>query len=87
VIAAELLVALAITNRYRKALPHRFWRRAHYLNFAVWALALVHGITAGTDTRSLWATATYLSAAALVGGLTTARFVPAQPPPRRTAVR
>jgi predicted ferric reductase len=87
VIAAELLAALAITNRYRKALPHRFWRRAHYLNFAVWALALVHGITAGTDTRSLWATALYLSSAALVGGLTTARFVPAQPPPRRTAVR
>ena len=92
VIAAELLVALAITNRFRKVLPRRFWRRAHYLNFAVWALALVHGITAGTDTRSLWATAVYLTSAALVGGLAAARLVPArvvptQAPTRRTAVR
>ena len=29
-------VALAITNHYRKRLPYRFWRKAHYLNFAVW---------------------------------------------------
>ena len=50
VITAELLAALAITNRYRKQLPHAFWRRAHYLNFAVWLLALLHGIAAGTDT-------------------------------------
>ena len=52
VIAAELLAALAITNRYRKQLPHAFWRRAHYLNFAVWLLALVHGIAAGTDSTT-----------------------------------
>ena len=43
VIAAELLAALAVTNHYRKALSHRFWRRAHYLNFAVWLLALYIG--------------------------------------------
>jgi sulfoxide reductase heme-binding subunit YedZ len=84
VIAAELLAALALTNHYRQALSYRFWRRAHYLNFAVWLLALVHGITAGTDTGSTWAIAMYLVAAGAVGGLTVARIVPA---PRRTAVR
>ena len=47
--AAELLIALALTNHYRRRLPYRFWRRAHYLNFAVWALALVHGLTASLD--------------------------------------
>ena len=35
VVAAELLLALAITNRYRDRLPYTFWRRAHYLNLAV----------------------------------------------------
>ena len=35
--AAELLLALAITNHYRSRLPYSFWRKAHYLNFAVWA--------------------------------------------------
>jgi sulfoxide reductase heme-binding subunit YedZ len=87
VIAAELLAALAVTNHFRKALPHRFWRRAHYLNFAVWLLALVHGITAGTDTGSSWAIALYVGAAGAVGGMTAARFVSAAPRARRTAVR
>ena len=49
VVAAELLLAIAITNRYRKRLPYAFWRRAHMLNFLVWSLALIHGITAGSD--------------------------------------
>ena len=34
--AAELLLALAVTNHYRRRLRLPFWRRAHYLNFAVW---------------------------------------------------
>ena len=49
IFAAELLLALAITNHYRKRLPYGFWRAAHYANFAVWAFASLHGIFAGTD--------------------------------------
>jgi sulfoxide reductase heme-binding subunit YedZ len=74
VIAAELLVALAVTNRYRKALSRRFWRRAHYLNFAVWLLALVHGIAAGSDRATVWALALYIGTASVVAGLTASRF-------------
>ena len=37
VVAAELLLALAVTNHYRRSLRYSTWRRAHYLNFAVWA--------------------------------------------------
>ena len=51
--AAELLLALAITNHYRKRLPYSFWRKAHYLNFAVWTLASLHGVMSGTD-RGVW---------------------------------
>ena len=57
--AAELLVALAITNHYRRRLPYRFWRRAHYLNFAVWAFASIHGLMAGTDRGAAWLAALY----------------------------
>jgi sulfoxide reductase heme-binding subunit YedZ len=85
VIAAELLAALALANRYRSSISYRFWRRTHYLNFAVWILAFVHGLTAGTDTGSAWALAMYLGAASLVGGLTASRFV--SPEARRPAVR
>jgi sulfoxide reductase heme-binding subunit YedZ len=52
--AAELLLALAITNHYRKRLPYSFWRKAHYLNFAVWTLASVHGLMSGTDRGAAW---------------------------------
>lgn len=52
--AAELLVALAITNHYRRRLPYRFWRRAHYLNFAVWGFASLHGLMGGTDRGAAW---------------------------------
>jgi predicted ferric reductase len=69
IVAVELLVALAIANHYRKRLPYRFWRRAHYLNFAVWVLALVHGITSGTDSGTLWAVTLYAVAAGSVAGL------------------
>jgi sulfoxide reductase heme-binding subunit YedZ len=52
--AAELLVALAITNHYRKRMPYRYWRLAHYANFAVWTFASLHGLMAGTDRGAPW---------------------------------
>jgi predicted ferric reductase len=69
VLAAELLAALAVTNHYRRRIPHHVWRRLHYANFAVWALALVHGITAGTDTSSTWVVVMYAVSAGAVLGL------------------
>jgi DMSO/TMAO reductase YedYZ heme-binding membrane subunit len=80
IVAAELLVALAITNRLRRVLPRRLWRGAHYLNFAVWASATIHGIIAGTDNATPWLLATYVAAIATVGGLACWRFAePASP--------
>jgi methionine sulfoxide reductase heme-binding subunit len=67
--AAELLVALALTNRYRRRIPHRLWRRAHYLNFAVWAGATLHGLGGGTDRHAPWLVLLYAASAASVVGL------------------
>jgi sulfoxide reductase heme-binding subunit YedZ len=69
VVSAELLAALALTNRFRKRLSYAFWRKAHYLNFAVWILALGHGIAAGTDSDQQWAVFVYAICAASVAGL------------------
>jgi DMSO/TMAO reductase YedYZ heme-binding membrane subunit len=80
IVAAELLLALAITNRLRRKLPRRIWRGAHYLNFAVWGLATIHGISAGTDNATMWMMAIYLAAIVTVGGLASWRFAePEQP--------
>jgi DMSO/TMAO reductase YedYZ heme-binding membrane subunit len=78
-VATELLLALAITNHYRKRLSYGFWRRAHYLNFAVWGLALIHGIAAGTDRTAAWASLTYIGAAAAVAGMVAWRALNVRP--------
>ena len=85
IIAAELLVALAITNHYRRRLPYRFWRRAHYLNFVVWTAVTLHGIGSGTDRSTFWLLTIYAVAIVAVvasAGLRLRRHLP----PLRPAV-
>ena len=71
IVAAELLVALAVTNLLRGRLPYRLWRRLHYLTFLVWAGATAHGIGAGTDTRTIWMLPLYVvSVSSVLAALT-----------------
>ena len=72
--AAELLLALAITNHYRRRLPYSFWRKAHYLNFAVWTLASLHGLMSGTDRGATWLAILYGVSVATVVMLLVWRF-------------
>jgi len=74
VVAAELLLALAVTNHYRRRLRHATWRRAHYLNFAVWTAASLHGIGSGTDRSSPWLLAMYAMAVSAVAAATVWRL-------------
>ncbi len=69
IVAAELLLALAITNRLRNVrISYRFWRRAHYLTFAVWTGATLHSLGSGTDRSTPWLIALEAVAIALVSG-------------------
>jgi methionine sulfoxide reductase heme-binding subunit len=81
VVGAELLAALALTNRYRGQLPYGVWRRLHYLNFAVWPLALIHGIAAGTDSDTAWGAAVYTVCGGSVLGAVAWRTVRARVTP------
>jgi sulfoxide reductase heme-binding subunit YedZ len=64
--AAELLLAIAVTNHYRRRLRYTTWRRIHYLNLGVWWAATLHGLGSGTDRSSLWLLGLYGVAAASV---------------------
>jgi sulfoxide reductase heme-binding subunit YedZ len=75
VVAAELLAALALTNRFRKEIPYRVWRRAHYLNFVVWSFALLHGLLAGSDAGTVWAELLYTLCGGVVAGLAVWRLL------------
>ena len=74
IVAAELLLALAVTNHYRKRMPYSVWRRLHYLNFAVWIAATAHGLGAGTDSRSTAFLLMYALTAGAIGTLAVRRF-------------
>jgi sulfoxide reductase heme-binding subunit YedZ len=72
--AAELLIALAVANHYRSRMPYRWWRRSHYLNFALWAAVTLHGVGAGSDRSAPWLIALYACSTAAVVALITWRF-------------
>jgi hypothetical protein len=40
-------------------MPYRYWRLAHYANFAVWGFASLHGLMAGTDRGAPWLAVLY----------------------------
>ncbi len=48
-----LLAIVGLSFYVRKRLGNRTWRSIHYLSFLMYALALLHGIFAGTDSTVL----------------------------------
>ncbi|MEU9411610.1 ferric reductase-like transmembrane domain-containing protein [Streptomyces sp. NPDC048281] len=55
-VAFDLLLAVLVTSLLRDRLGHRAWRAVHWLAYASWPVALVHGIGIGTDTGTDWMT-------------------------------
>lgn len=53
-VAFDLLIALAVTSLMRQRLGHRAWRITHWLAYACWPIALLHGLGTGSDVRSAW---------------------------------
>lgn len=66
-LAAELLAAVVVTSLVRVRLGARTWRAVHWLSYAMWPMALAHGLGAGTDGGSLWVV--LLTVACAVAGL------------------
>jgi methionine sulfoxide reductase heme-binding subunit len=67
VTAAELMAAVGLTNLFKRELPYRIWRRVHYLTLAVWILASLHGVLAGSDRSDPWFAGVVAAAVAAVG--------------------
>jgi predicted ferric reductase len=54
-----LLALVALSFYVRKPIGRTLWRWIHGLSFAVFVLALAHGIWSGTDTGTVWGQAIY----------------------------
>ncbi|MEV5957794.1 ferric reductase-like transmembrane domain-containing protein [Streptomyces sp. NPDC051987] len=55
-VALDLMLAVLVTSLLRDRLGHRTWRAVHWLAYASWPVALVHGIGIGTDAGTDWMT-------------------------------
>ncbi len=86
IIASYLGLAIVISGWLRPKIGYPWWRRLHYLTFAVWLLATLHGLGDGSDTRATWAIAIYGVSSAAVVGLTMSRLLRPAAPRGRTFV-
>lgn len=66
VVAAELTLAVYLSFSLRRYIKVKNWRRLHWATYAVFALATVHGIAAGSDSDRGFAAALYALAAGSV---------------------
>jgi sulfoxide reductase heme-binding subunit YedZ len=64
--AFDLLLAVALTSAVRLRLGHRAWRTVHWLAYAAWPIAVVHGLGTGSDVRQEWMTVINLACGAAV---------------------
>jgi sulfoxide reductase heme-binding subunit YedZ len=69
VIAAWLAAALHASFAVRKRLGARTWRALHYASFVAFALAIGHGVAAGSDGARPWMRGVYAGCLGLVGAL------------------
>jgi sulfoxide reductase heme-binding subunit YedZ len=50
----DLILALVVTSLVRRRLGYRSWRAVHWLAYASWPVAVLHGLGAGSDVKSAW---------------------------------
>jgi Ferric reductase like transmembrane component len=53
-VAFDLMIAVTITSLVRRRIGYGAWRATHWLAYASWPVALVHGLGTGTDSKTHW---------------------------------
>lgn len=75
IIGFYLMLLTSISFSLRKQLGQKRWRQLHYLTFAAYILATVHGMMAGTDGGNPGMQIMYLSSGLIMFFLTTYRLL------------
>jgi methionine sulfoxide reductase heme-binding subunit len=70
----DLLVALVITSLLRRRLGYPAWRAIHWLAYASWPVAVLHGLGTGTDAKSSWLLALTVACMAAVAAAVLVRI-------------
>jgi predicted ferric reductase len=53
-VSFDLILAVIVTRLARRRVGYRGWRAVHWLSYAAWPIALLHGLGTGSDVKSGW---------------------------------
>ena len=53
-VALDLALAVVITSLARDRIGFRAWRAVHWLSYACWPIAVIHGLGTGSDANTTW---------------------------------
>lgn len=74
-VAFDLLLAVTITSLVRRRLGHATWRGVHWLAYACWPVAVLHGFGTGSDVHQTWMLLIDIACIAAVLGAVITRVV------------
>jgi sulfoxide reductase heme-binding subunit YedZ len=79
-IAFDLVLAVIVTSLLRGRLSQRVWRSVHVASYALWPVAMIHGLgIGGSDSRLTWVIALNGLCAAAVAASVTRRLLVRHP--------
>jgi sulfoxide reductase heme-binding subunit YedZ len=81
----DILLALVVTSLLRRRLGYGRWRAIHWLAYASWPVAVLHGLGTGSDTKVPWMLALTIACTAAVLCAVWVRI--ARATPERPAIR
>ncbi|MGH2633991.1 MAG: hypothetical protein ACRDG3_11320 [Tepidiformaceae bacterium] len=70
-----LLVILLASTAFAGSMRYSLWRNVHLVSFPCYVLALIHGITTGTDTGNMQALVIYAGSAGVVASVAVVRVL------------
>jgi DMSO/TMAO reductase YedYZ heme-binding membrane subunit len=78
-IAFDLLIAVTVTSLLRQRMGFATWRAIHWLTYASWPIALLHGFGTGSDVKSAWLLALSIACIVIVAAAVLARVLSGWP--------
>jgi sulfoxide reductase heme-binding subunit YedZ len=78
-VSFDLIVAVIITSLLRQRMGYGTWRTIHWLTYASWPIALLHGFGTGSDVKATWLLVLSIGCAAAVVAAVAARVLSGWP--------
>lgn len=85
-VAFDLVLAVIVTSLVRARVGYGAWRGIHWLSYAAWPVAVLHGFGTGSDVRQTWMLAITVACIAVVLASVAARAAIGWPSNRRLRV-